>query len=68
MNAIVRDAAGLLYRVASVPTPIGGPDAAIMLPLEPAGQGAALVEQAGARLAGPVELAGMGIDVWLPED
>ena len=69
MNAIVRDAAGLLYRVASNPTPIGGPGATILLPLEPAGPGAALVvKQAGARLAGPVKLAGMGIDVWLPQE
>ena len=68
VGAIIRDATGLLYRVASNPVSIDGPDAAVMLPLEPAGQGSALVAQAGARLAGPVELAGLGIEVWLPQD
>ena len=68
VSALVRDADGLLYRVESDRVPMAGPGTAIVLPLEPAGERSALaVAEAGAQLEGPVELAGLGIDVWLPE-
>ena len=68
VSALLRDADGLLYRVESGPVPVAGPGAAVVLPLVPtAGRGAPVVE-AGTRLDGPVELAGLGIDVWLPGD
>jgi hypothetical protein len=67
-SALVRDAHGLLYRVESDPVPMEGPETAIVLPLQPTGERSALVvAQVGARLVGPVELAGLGVDVWLPD-
>ena len=69
VNALVRDAAGLLYRVESDPTPVNGPDTTIVVPLEPvAVHSAPIVDEVGARLDGPIELAGVGITVWLPND
>jgi ABC-type lipoprotein release transport system permease subunit len=52
-SAIVRDADGLLYRVESGLVPMDGPATALVLPL---------------KLDGPVELAGLGVDLWLPQD
>jgi len=69
-SAIVRDGHGLFYRVESSLAPISGPTlvTGLVLGLEPtAGQGADVVTQPVRRLDGPVELAGLGIEVWLPE-
>jgi hypothetical protein len=67
VNAIVRDAHGLLYRVESEPVPVEGPTTAIVLPLEPTEERSAdAVTQVSARLDGPVTLAGLGIEVFLP--
>jgi len=68
VSAVVRDAAGLLYRIESQPVPVQGSAAAIVLPLEPTGAGGQLATPTGARLDGPVELAGLGVEVWLPRD
>ncbi len=68
VSAIVVDAHGLLYRVESDLVPVAGPTTAIQLRLEGSGQaGGGVVTPAGARLDGPVQLAGLGIDLWLPE-
>jgi hypothetical protein len=53
-SAILLDGHGLLYRLESDLVPMEGPTTAINLPLE--------------GLDGPVRLAGLGIDVWLPQD
>ena len=67
-SAIVRDAHGLLYRVASDLVPIEGPTTAVVLALEPTEERSAnAVKQVDARLDGPVELIGLGVDVWLPD-
>jgi ABC-type lipoprotein release transport system permease subunit len=52
--AIVRDAHGLLYRLSSAPITIAGSDSAIVLPL--------------GQLDGPLELAGLELDVSLPDN
>ena len=66
-SAIVRDAHGLLYRVESGLVPMDGPTTALVLPLERTeDRSADVVAQLGARLDGPVELAGLGVDLWLP--
>jgi hypothetical protein len=68
VSAIVRDARGLLYRVESDQTR-AAPLTAIVLSLEPieerrTEQGA----KVDARLDGPIQLAGLGVNVWLPLD
>ena len=65
-SAIVRDARGLLYRVQSLPAPVEGPPTAIVLPLEPTAVSRSSGTAAQVRLLGPVELAGLEVDVWLP--
>ncbi len=66
VSAIIRDAHGLLYSVESGLVPMKWPATAIVLPLEPTSErGADLGTQAGARLDGPLSLAGLGIDVSL---
>jgi ABC-type lipoprotein release transport system permease subunit len=68
-TAIVRDAHGLLYRVESSLVPMTWPATPILVPLEPiADGGAGVVGPARAHLDGPVELAALGIAVWLPDD
>ncbi|MDP9468612.1 MAG: ABC transporter permease, partial [Chloroflexota bacterium] len=58
-SAILRDADGLLYQVRSGTVAMGGPTTtAIVLPL----QGSV----AGAGQDGPVQLAALGISLWLP--
>jgi hypothetical protein len=59
-SAIVRDAHGLLYRVGSGIVPMNGSTTAVLLPLEN--------RVVGAVLDGPVELAALGVSVWVPED
>jgi hypothetical protein len=69
VNALVRDARGLVYRVESDAVPMEGPGTTIVLPLEPASTpSTSVVAQVDGRLDGPVELVGLGIDVWLPHD
>ena len=66
-SAIVRDAHGLLYRVASAPTAVNNSAATIVLPLSPAstsGQG----QQGTGKLDGPLSLAGLEMDLTLPND
>ena len=69
VNATIRDARGQLYRVESGVVPYTGPETAIVLSLQPTTRrNAAAVAAAGARLEGPIELAALGIDVWLPDN
>ncbi len=66
-SVVTRDASGLLHRVESEPVPVSGQSPAVVLPLEGGGtQGA--TGQEGARLDGPLELAELEVDVWLPQD
>ncbi len=58
-TAIVRDAHGLIFRLESEPTNVAGDDATIILPLVPPGT---------AGLDGPLELAGLELDVSTPDD
>ncbi len=68
-SAVVRDAHGILYRVETDPVPVDGSAPAFVLPLEPTDErNAAAVSQAGGRLDGPVELAAVGVSIWLPQD
>ncbi len=60
-SATIRDANGLLYQVASPLVPMDGSVAVVEMPLTPA-------NAAGAGFHGPAELAGLGIEVWLPND
>ncbi len=65
----VRDVHGLVYQVASPPVPMAGPVPEIALPLEPTDdRSAPAVAELSAHLDGPLELAGLGLDVWLPQD
>jgi hypothetical protein len=67
--AIVRDADGLLYRVTSNPVPMNGQETPLVLSLEPSAPGVdGAASPTGARLDGPIDLAGLGIDLWLPAD
>lgn len=66
--AIVRDAHGLLYRIASDPVPMRTPEAAVILPLEPAPERLpGVAAPVNGHLDGPLDLAGLGIEVWLPD-
>jgi hypothetical protein len=67
VNAVVRDAGGLLYGVESTPLPLSQASPALVLPLESIRQRGG-AKPSGARLAEPVTLACMGIKVWLPVD
>jgi hypothetical protein len=68
VSAVVRDARGLLYVVKSGLVPFDDVAAPIVLPLEPVGLGnSELVTATGAHLAGPVQLAAIGMELWLPE-
>ena len=68
-TAIVRDARGLLYRVESQPVPVTGPTTAIVLPLEPSDErNSDAVTEVSGRLDGPVTLAGLGIEVFVPAE
>jgi uncharacterized membrane protein len=67
-SAIVRDAGGLLYSVTSSAVPPVGPETAVVLPLEPApGRVSGAAGKTKAQLDGPLEVAGLGVDLWLPE-
>ncbi len=49
--------------------PYAGAATAIVLPLEPAGVGGSDgLTTAGRHLEGPVEIAGLGMELWLPLD
>jgi ABC-type lipoprotein release transport system permease subunit len=68
VSAIVRDAHGLLYQVQSGLFPYENGHTEIVLPLQPAGQGGdSLATAGGAHLDGPIELAALGSEVWLPD-
>lgn len=66
-SAVVVDAHGLLYRVDSDLVPVEGPTTSLLLPLagtnQVSGGGSTPL---GTRLDGPVRLAGLGVDLWLP--
>jgi hypothetical protein len=69
VSAVVRDAKGLLYRVESGQVQVSGPGSAVVLDLAPSDARTARgVAQTGARLAGPMQLASLGIGLWLPQD
>jgi hypothetical protein len=68
VSAVVRDARGLLYAVKSALVPFAGVVTPIVVPLEPVGPGnSELVTATGVHLAGPVQLAAIGMELWLPE-
>jgi hypothetical protein len=52
-SAVLRDGYGLLYRIESELAPLDGSETDITLPLEP---------------HGPLELAAMGVELWLPNE
>jgi ABC-type lipoprotein release transport system permease subunit len=67
VSAVVRDGDGLLYRVESEEVPIERRTMTLYLPLQPTpDRSVGAVTQVGARLVGPVTLAGLGVDVTLP--
>jgi ABC-type antimicrobial peptide transport system permease subunit len=69
VSAIVRDAHGILYQVQSALQPYDRAGTEIVVPLQPAGEAAsALAAGVGAHLDGPLELAALGEEVWLPEN
>ncbi|HJW21699.1 MAG TPA: ABC transporter permease [Candidatus Limnocylindrales bacterium] len=57
VSAVVRDAHGLLYRVQSAQVPFG-PGSVLVVSLAPAGD----------RLDGPVQLAGLALDIAIPAE
>jgi hypothetical protein len=68
-SAIVRDAHGLLYRGLSELVPMTDPAPALVVPLQTAKERSAdAAGQLGAHLDEPVQLAGLGIEVWLPQE
>lgn len=68
VSAVVRDAHGLLYQVQSALVDYNGAATELVVPLQPAGEAAAaLVAAAGAHLDGPLGLAALGAEVWLPD-
>ena len=68
-TAIVRDAHGLVYRLGSKPTAVTGAGATIVLPLaRPAAPGSQAGSQVTGGLDGPLELAGLQVDVSLPNN
>jgi hypothetical protein len=68
VSAVIRDARGLLYVVKSALVPYQGVATPIVVPLEPVGLGnGELVTATGAHLAGPVQLAALGMELWLPD-
>ena len=69
VGAIVRDAHGLLYDAEVGPVDVTGGPAPIVLSLAPTKDPqVAGVAQIGARLDGPLTLAGLNVGVWLPQD
>ncbi len=79
VSAIVRDTVGLLTRVTSSPVAVEGTSPAVTLPLadvvatRTAASGAGGVGTGGlatgaAALDGPLELAGLQFDLWLPDN
>lgn len=74
VSATIRDARGLLYSADSSSVPIAGTSPSIILGLAPVARpatGAAPAGSGGATaalgFAGPIELAGLGVDLWLPD-
>jgi hypothetical protein len=67
VSATVRDARGLLYEVESTPATLTSRPRPILLPLQPGvpGQAPAAVAEK-ARMAGPLQIAQLSLDVWLP--
>jgi hypothetical protein len=69
-QAVVRDAHGILYDLESGPTDLPGSTAVpIVLALAPTkDRNAPGVAKVGARLDGPLTLAGLGVSIWMPQD
>jgi ABC-type lipoprotein release transport system permease subunit len=68
-TAIVRDAHGLLYDLASGVVTVSGGPGPILLSLAPTKErNGAGVAQIGATLDGPLTLAGLGVAVYMPQD
>ncbi|HET9851097.1 MAG TPA: FtsX-like permease family protein [Candidatus Limnocylindrales bacterium] len=68
VSVVIRDARGLLYTLTSGLVPWAGAATPIVLPLQPVGLGNSdLVTATGAHLEGPVQLAAIGLELWLPD-
>lgn len=68
-NAIVRDARGLLYRGSSGIVAFRGAAPELVVALQPARDRAGGgVPPAGAHFDGPLELAALGLELWMPQD
>lgn len=68
VSAVIRDAHGLLYLVQSTLVPYVRGATEVVVTLQPGGEAAtALAAAAGAHLDGPLQLAALGSEVWLPD-
>ncbi len=69
-SVFVRDAHGLLYRGTSeIASLEGGVVPELIVPLQPGRDRTAETPlPAGAQLEGPIELAGLGLELWLPQE
>lgn len=66
-SAVVVDAHGLFYRIDSDLVPVEAPTTSLLLPLVGTAQvNGGASTPITARLDGPVRLAGLGVDLWLP--
>jgi hypothetical protein len=61
-SVVLQDAHGLLYQFRSALVPIAGPDTAIVIPLD-----TGIASGQPLQLDGPVSIAGLGVEVWLPD-
>ncbi|HYK95300.1 MAG TPA: FtsX-like permease family protein [Candidatus Dormibacteraeota bacterium] len=69
VGAVVRDAHGQLYDLEVGPVDVTAAPAPIIVALTPTRErNAASFAQVGARLDGPLTLAGLNVAVWLPQD
>jgi hypothetical protein len=69
VRATIRDAHGVLYEVASDQVPLSRSGQPMVISLQPVdARVAGAVQQLGAAMDGPVQVAGLGVDVWLPVD
>jgi hypothetical protein len=68
VSAIVRDAHGLLVQVQSALVPYERAKTELIVPLQATGAGGGPVGvAAGGHLDGPIQLAALGAEVWLPD-
>ncbi|HYL41585.1 MAG TPA: FtsX-like permease family protein, partial [Candidatus Binatus sp.] len=63
----IRDARGLLYSLTSSQATFAGPSTTLTVPLSPSTLGASgFPAPASAALEGPLQIVGLGLQVWLP--